>query len=435
MSVSFYSIPIINLMEEIKDRKNYTMRKEAMHYCSPSGGGFGVVQVACIVPETEVLFAIPIGCGRHGSIASFGNETAEKLSFFIIEETDIIMGSHLKKIEDAAKEIFEERNPKAIILCSTCMDDLLGSDYESILMNLEKELNIPVRRGKMNPILSDTPKDPSLMIQKTIYEFLENIEKAQGQINVIGSFANLDQNSEIHQLLEKAQLKPLRHISDYRSFDKYKYEMSRSYANLLVSMGGIVAAKDLEKRLNQPYLEVYTCFRLEEIERNYRVIEEFVNKKLDRDYYKKLYSIKLEKTRQSVEGLRVALGANAMPRPFECARFLVELGMKVDYIITKAVPEIEKEHVKWLQINSSDTVVIPNLEPSIGLLQEKIARVDICFGLDAAMVFDRTFILELPNTINLFGYQAGTYLMDILLERKAFEGNIIDLVYKANLVI
>ena len=430
-----YKIGIDELMKVTGERGFNVNRKEAMHFCSPSGGGWGVVRVACIVPEVEVLFAIPIGCGRHGSIASFANKTSDKLSFFIIEEVDIVMGSHLKKIEEAIEELFNERNPKGIIVCTTCMDDLLGSDYDGILSHLEEKLQIPVKRGKMNPILSGTTKDPTFMIQKTVYDFLENKDKAEDQLNVIGSFSNIDDMSEIHVLMKKAGIKPLCHISNYKSFDEYKSNMEKSSANLLVGIVGKVAGKYLEKKLGQKCLEVYSCYRSEEIENNYKTIEKHIGKKLEYEIYKKALEEKIENSKEKLKGITVAIGTNGITRPFELARFLSEMGMKVSYVIAKAIPEFEKPHVEWLEMNSKDTIILPNLEPSLCLYEEKIDDVDLCFGLDAAVLFNRNYVIELDNDMNNFGYNSSIQLIDKILEREFFQKDLYKAIYDANLVI
>lgn len=429
-----YSISITELLDEVSTRKKLVNRKEAMHYCSPSGGGWGVVKVACIVPETEVLFAIPIGCGRHGSIASFYDGTAKRLSFFIIDEVDIVMGSHIEKIKDAAKELFYERKPKGMILCTTCMDDLLASDYDGIIHELEKELGIPINRGKMNPILSDTPKDPSLMIQRTIHDFLENKDKDEDKLNVIGSFENIDRDSEIHELFEANGLKSISHISDFDSFDDYKNEMEKSFANLVISPLGTVAGKHLEKKIGQKYIPIYSTYRKDEIDKNYRDLGDCLSRTFDISVYSKELEEKILEAKIKLGGLTVALGTNGVSRSFDLSRFLVELGMDVRYVLARSVLDQDKDNVVWLKENSPHTNIIPNLDPSIALNGESFDKVDICIGLDVAKIFECESIVELENSMNHFGYKSSIKLIDKLINREGFDGDIIKRIYEANLV-
>jgi nitrogenase molybdenum-cofactor synthesis protein NifE len=429
-----YSIPIFGLDDEISSRKNQVNRKEAMHYCSPSGGGWGVVKVACIVPETEILFAIPIGCGRHGSIASFYDGTADRLSFFIIEEVDIVMGSHIEKIKEAAKELYYERRPKGMILCTTCMDDLLGSDYDGITAELEKELGIPVGRGKMNPILSDTPKDPSLMIQKTIHDFLEKVDKDEKKLNVIGSFENIDRDSELHELFACNGLDPISHVSDFETFGEYKAEMERACGNIVISPLGSVAGKYLEKKIGQKYMPVYSSYRKDEIDKSYEILGSYLSRNFETSEYSKLLQEKILEARIKLRGLSVALGTNGVSRSFDLARFLVELGMDVRYVLARSVIEVDKKNVDWLRVHSPHIKVIPNLEPSIALHGESLDKVDICIGLDVAKIFECKYLVELENSMNHFGYRSSIKLIDKLISKEAFDGDIVKRIYDANLV-
>ncbi len=243
---------IVDVANDLNKKVIYLNGKGALHHCSPSGGGWGVVRVACLIPEIEVLFVIPMGCGRHGSIAAFANGTADKLSFLLVQEVDLVSGDHLRYVEDAIEELILEKNPRGMIVCSTCMDDLLGSDYESIERYIENKYTIPIRHGKMNPILLESNKSPEVMIQKTIYEFWSSVNIHSNYINIIGSFGNLHPSCELIDIFNKYGF-GIKHISECKSFDEYM-QMQNSVANLLVSPRGTVAVKHLSFDDSAPIL-------------------------------------------------------------------------------------------------------------------------------------------------------------------------------------
>jgi nitrogenase molybdenum-cofactor synthesis protein NifE len=428
-----YSIPVTQLLSEIKNRRNYINRKEAMHYCSPSVGGWGVVRVACLVPEVEVLFVIPMGCGRHGAIASFANKTNDKLSYMLVEEVDIVTGNHLNNIESAVEILVRERNPRGILICSTCMDDLLGSDYGSLEKVLADKYQISIRHGKMNPILSDTKKDPQLMIQKTIYEFLDrHVQKDQG-VNLIGAFVPVSQESELESVLKQAGIGPLRHICNYETYDGF-LEMSKSSANLLVHQLGSVAAKNLEASNGQKTVPCYQAFTLEEINKGYEAIGDYYGLALDISRYKERYLETFKRSRK-YQGKTAAIGATINARPFELAHFLVELGFDVRYIVAKSVSEMDKKHVEWLALYAPNITILPSLEPSVGMGGKKVDRVDYCFGLDASILFHMSFLVELPFDELLYGYLGAVTFMNRIEAVSEFTGDIIEHVYNANLVV
>ena len=62
-----------------------------VHYCSPAHGGWGVVRVAMLVPESYQLFVCPSACGRHGALGAIEHGNKERLSYLYIDEADIVV--------------------------------------------------------------------------------------------------------------------------------------------------------------------------------------------------------------------------------------------------------------------------------------------------------------------------------------------------------
>lgn len=428
-----YSIPVTRLLDEIKPRRFYVNRKEAMHYCSPSAGGWGVVRVACLVPQVEVLFVIPMGCGRHGAIASFANQTSDKLSYLLVEEVDIVTGAHLEKLESAIEDLIEERLPKGLIICSTCMDDLLGSDYKSLESYLEKKHGIPIKHGKMNPIMAETRKAPELMIQQTIYDFINPDTYRDDGINIIGSFVPISPISELETVLEEGDVGPLRHIGNCETYADYQ-TLGQSNVNLLVHPQGLVAAKHLEKNKKQDMISAFQGFTLEEIDATYVKLENYCKRILETTLYRNQY---IESFKQTIvsEKKTVAIGTTINARPFELAKFLCELGFDVRYIMAKKVGDLDKDHVEWLRAHGPDLEILPNLEPSVGMYHEKIDTVDYCFGLDVALLFNFSYLIDLPFDEFLYGYLGAVELMERIRSASLFTGDVVETIYQANLVI
>ena len=428
-----YSIPVTHLLDEIKPRRFYVNRKEAMHYCSPSAGGWGVVRVACLVPQVEVLFVIPMGCGRHGAIASFANQTSDKLSYLLVEEVDIVTGAHLEKLENAIDDLIEERAPKGLIICSTCMDDLLGSDYKSLENHLEMTYGIPIKHGKMNPIMAETRKAPELMIQQTIYDFINPDTYRDDGVNIIGSFVPISPISELETVLEEADMGPLRHIGKFETYADYQ-TLSQSNVNLLVHPLGIVAAKHLEKHKNQHMISAFQGFTLEEIDASYVKLENYCKRVLNIDVYRNQY-IEAFKQAKILDKKIVAVGTTINARPFELTKFLCQLGFQVRYIVAKKVGDSDMEHVEWLKKHAPNLEILPNLEPSVGMYHEKLDTVDYCFGLDAALLFNFSYLIDLPFDEFLYGYLGAVELMERIQSASLFTGDVIETIYQANLVI
>ncbi|MBI9109309.1 MAG: hypothetical protein JEZ04_21360 [Spirochaetales bacterium] len=431
---TLYSISVRNLIQEVEPRKYRIDRESYPHFCPPGAGHWGMVKMAFQVPEIAVVFVIPMGCGRHGGIATMKEGLAGSLSYLPIAEVDIVTGDHLEKTEEALSELIEEDSPKGIMLFTTCIDDLLGSDYDSVFFRLERKYKVPIRRAKMNPLMSLSKKPPDMMIYNSMHDFLQNKEKIPRLYNVIGTPCPIDPESEIHSIFSNAGLKPLQHIGNFKTFESHM-ALGHAVGNLLIGIAGLRAVEDMKKKLGQSFLPVYSIFRPEGISENYRLLEEYLGVKLETEEYQKELLSFIDSKKQFLEGKTAVIGTTLQAAPFELARFLTELGMKVRYITAGFIRPYEREHIPWLEENSPDLKIIPSVEPSLSSVKEPVEHVDYGFGLDTPAYFDVDYLIDISNDDNLFGYIGTIKLIDKILEADEYNMSIKELVYSQNLVV
>ena len=439
-----YMIPVAALQDQVKTRQNKVNRRNALHYCAPSGGGWGVVRVACLVPEILVLFVIPIGCGRHGGVAALQTGDSRMVRYLLVEEAEIVVGSYLEKVEQAVDHLIQEEKPAGMILFSTCIDDLLGADFDSLIRGATARHQIPVVRAKMNPIMSDTKKPPEVMIQHSIYQFLQypadagttGNEAGRRHINVIGSFGQLDKTSEVHEALRRAGGYRLRHVTECATLKDFE-TMGQSCLNLLVKPAGAFAVKAMEKRGKQPFVEGFTAFHPSEIKENYQRLSQALGLKepLDTQVAEAAAWQLMNEAKPALKGMTAAIGATLNARPFELARFLTELGVNVRYILAKAVHDSEEKHVAWLKEHAPALQVIPDLDPSLSAQQSYVDQVDLCLGLDAAVYFEPKKLVELPFDETLYGYRGTETLIRRIQEAAPYRYDLTQRIYRANLVV
>ncbi len=433
-SPSLKTIPITQMYEVVSRQKFLINNEKRPHFCPPGVGHWGMVKMAMLVPEISVLFVIPMGCGRHGGVATMREGLAEKLSYLPIAEVDIVTGNHLEKTEKAVAELIKNEKPKGIMLFTTCIDDLLGSDYDSLFMRLEERHGIPIVRGKMNPIMSLSRKPPAMMIYNSIHSFLKPLPKKKGQYNIIGTPCPINPQSEIHEIMEKAGLPPLRHIGHYSHFEDH-LEMAESEGNILINLPGLRAVENMEKKLGQSFHRMFSLTRPEGIRNNYRQLGEYLGRELEFSRYEDELKLLLEESRPALEGKTAVIGMNILAAPFELARLLTETGMDVRYISAGFVRPYEREDMLWLAENAPQLQVIPSVEPSLSLVTEPLAAVDYGVGLDSAAYFDARCLIDISVDENLFGYRGTAEIIRKLLNAKPNNLTIKELVYSQNLVV
>ena len=86
---------------------------ETLRYVSPGHGGWGLVRIGALIPESYLLFVSPFACGRHGALGGVLNGIKDKASFLYIDEADIVSGGYEDLIPEAVEELldFLEKRP------------------------------------------------------------------------------------------------------------------------------------------------------------------------------------------------------------------------------------------------------------------------------------------------------------------------------------
>jgi nitrogenase molybdenum-cofactor synthesis protein NifE len=409
-----------------------------LHYCPPSAGGWGIIRVGLLVPDSIMLFVSPAGCGRHGAIAGIQLGFKKRLYFLHIQEMDIVTGSHMDKIPQAVDEILSgiKTVPKAILICATCIDDLLASDYDSLAHEMEAEHGIPVRICRMDPVAMDGKTPPPLTVQESIYSFLSPVKiKKKAGVNVIGNFAPINEDSEFYEVMGQAGIKEVRHIAACKSFDEFQ-NMSLSSHNLLLRPPGRLAVKWMEKLLGIPYCYAPVVYGLNTIKETYERIEEFLGCRLNTEDYFHEAETKIKLYGKELGGISLAVGSTANGGPFEIARALIEYGFSdVRYIFADLVLDFDAEHIAWLQRHAPNIQVFTNVHPSMKDFLTRNLSVDLAVGFDAGYFCCSSKTVPLMQDNQPYGYSGAVHLFEEMLRAMDNTQSHREQMYSAGLVI
>lgn len=436
MSSKAFRLSIGDLGKTISDWKCKVMPPNCLHYCPASAGGWGIIRVGLLVPESVMLFVSPAGCGRHGAIAGIQHGFKKRLFFLHLDEMDVVTGQHMEKIPQAVTEIIDSAQPRpeAILICATCIDDLLASDYDGLAQQLELEHGIPVRICRMDPIAMDGKRPPVFTVQEAIYDFLQPSSKEKPAINIIGNFSPLDAESEFYEVMTAGGVSEVKHIAACNTFEEFQ-QMSRATHNILIKLGGHLAACQMEKKLGIPYCFIPVAYGLETIAQSYRKLEEFLDISLNVKQYRLEAQDNIETYRRKLGPLRVAVGQSINASSFELARALTEYGFQVRYIFADIVLSSDLEHVEWLKSHASDIEVFTNAHPTmVDFLNQKLT-VDLAVGFDAGYFCSGAKTVPLSLDSQPFGYRGVVYLFREMLEALENPQNHREQMYKSGMVI
>lgn len=109
---------------------------EQLRYICPGNGGWGMVRIAMMIPESYELFIspAPVGVMAHWVRCSTGSRTGCPTILWM--KKDIIEGYDAAVMDAAGKLLacLETRGkkPRVLILFVTCIDDLIGTDNDAV---------------------------------------------------------------------------------------------------------------------------------------------------------------------------------------------------------------------------------------------------------------------------------------------------------------
>ena len=170
------------------------------------------------------------GCIRILFFRALAKISNDRLKLLILGKSDIITGTHITMLKEALVQIIKEKiHPyRALILYISCVDIMIGTDFEKILNEFEKSCGIPVKLYKRGP-LSKRRISAKERIKKILFE-IENF-KFNRKITVSPKLLQSD-NFNVKNLL--SYLPPF--ASDYSGVSSVLFELNS--LNILFSPGG-----------------------------------------------------------------------------------------------------------------------------------------------------------------------------------------------------
>lgn len=350
---------------------------------SPGAEGFGVKRAGLAIPGSVMLLVAPGCCGRNTSLVARMPAYKNRFSYLTMDESDIVTGRHLKKIPQAVVEVVEslEIRPTLVMICITCVDALLGTDMERVCRKAEEAVGLPVRPCYMYALTREGRRPPMVHVRQSLYSLLEPRKKRTTSVNLLGYFSPLQEDCELFPLLRGIGVRQIRELSRCENYEEYLC-MAEANFNLVLNPEARYAARDLEERLNIPYIELRRLYQIEKIHRQYIALGAALGVTLSDEgpYQQTLECIKA--FQKSHKTLRFAIGECMNGDPFELAVSLTLMGYQVSEIYGTITDE-NFIYIKRLAELAPELRIYSNLEPTMLYYDPAQSEVDITIGRDA----------------------------------------------------
>lgn len=285
-----------------------------------------------------------------------------------LEEKDLVTGQYLKEAEKAIEEVVRSMDPppKALFLCITCIDLLLGSDYTSLAKKMEKKLGIRIGITHMKPIVNAKLDKGDEMIYYALHSVLRGDKDApkRNTVNVLGRELPPDPNGEFVTLLKKAGVEEVYHISQFDRIEEAD-KMCLSRLNIAINYSSLPAAGMMKERWNIPYVYLENSFLPEEIDKNYRCLEEALDITIEDGSRKQEVSEKLREVAALCQKDRIVVGEMLDKRPLRSAKEFLQLGIPVEAVFNKIVLEEDYPHLEEIVKINPELEIYMSRDPSM----------------------------------------------------------------------
>ena len=405
-------------------------------YTAPSHGDWGIVRIAALVPEAHLLFVSPSACGRHGALGALQHGFKDRVSYLAITREDIIAG-YDALVEEAVAELLRRRKPrpKAVMIFVSCLDDLIGTDLNSLCGRLHSaHPDVEFQPAHMNPITLDSKKPPMVTTQAAMYAFLRPAEARDQGINLMGNLDALNPNCELFDVLKGWGCAPVRHLSDFETFEDYQ-SMAKSRANLLLSPIASLAAQQTEARLGIPSLFLPVSYDVEEVEAQYAQLAAFLGKDIPQLGAQREEALaEMEATRNALAGRPIWITAGSVLKPFTLARALLQAGLNVEAVVAQTAIAPDLTACQWLCENHPEALVLQPQHVNVIDFAHRSPEA-VAIGFDAAYLAGASRVVSIVNDAGLFGYWGIASLMRSLREEAAHPQNLKQLIDDYGVVI
>jgi len=432
--------------------------RRCLEYTCPSHGGWGMVRIGMLIPESHQLFVCPSACGRHGALGAIKQGLKNRLSYLYLEESDVISG-YDDAIYDAVDELLRRlyERPKVLIVFVSCLDDLIGTDGDAVIDELSVRYpDVKFRMGHMNPIQSDSDEPPLVSIWKNVYSLMErDAEECIPAVNMLGNYVPIDEDGEFHELMALLGMK-ICHVGNCETYQELK-EMGNSCLNLLVTPPVEKVARQLKREQGMDYIFAPVKYDFEEIKEEYQtifdkfsemgVISEVAMVGGDTtdamDHFRvraeQIISAAENKARKAIEDAREAVGErslyvdySAFVDPFRVAAFFHKEGFPIKRVYAKDIDENQEEY-RYL-VEQTDVEIV-HIKGHDIVNKWKESDEGIAIGLEAAYVSGAKHVVSVFQDEKMFGFHGVCLLMEKLKKSVEEEVDLENVINQAGLVV
>ena len=400
--------------------------QSGLEFNSPAHGNWNIVHTGMLVPEAQQIYVCADNCMRGVVLTAAEMNAAERFSFVIVEEKDLLGGNlediTIEGVTDVLNRLPEK--PKAVLLFTVCLHHFLGSDLDRIYGELESRFpEIFFMRCFMDPIMQKTGPTPDQKLRRAMYDAVPEAEADPGCVTLLGSDFVLDADADIRRISEHNGFK-LRETAACETWEEYQ---KLGEGSLIIDCypAGKFGVQQQAERLGRPFLYLPGSFDYEEIqwqeEQLLEKLKELKGEITGPDIKKeiRLCEEALSHAKKIIGDTPIALDYLFHPRPLGLAKLLLTHGFKVESIYLDSISPEEKDVFFWLKENIPELKLISTIRPEMRVRTRCSENKILAIGQKAAWFTGSRNFVNMVQGGGLYGFDGIRWTAQLMIE--AFE--------------
>lgn len=309
------------------------------------------------IEDAAIIVNGSVGCGALG----ISQDDVKGFSWYStnLVERDTILGGD-DKLREAILRAYEEKHPKVIFIIGTPVVAINNDDINSVILELEDEIGIPIISIYTDGFKTKTPVTGYDIVTHSLLKYLisKNVELKDNFINIISFSENIEDVAAIAEIFHELDIK-FQVIPRFSSVEEIR-RASRARASVVLNPEeGDYLARELEELYEIPYIETEAPIGFRGTKNFLLKIAAFLNIEQEVvDYIEKVEAELAQAVVKDVLGDRKIFVDAALSRVPAYARLFTNLGGEVVGFSSPFVDLENRKQLKRLDFLQKNTVAI-----------------------------------------------------------------------------
>jgi nitrogenase molybdenum-cofactor synthesis protein NifE len=354
-------------LSQVKDKKDI----KKLSYAQFPGTHcplFGVALTALLVEDMKVLVVGTEECTYYTKMFAIGRETdgegVDNVFSLVMEQDEVVFGA-AEALKEALLCIDREYQPKAILIVTTCIPEIIGEDYDAVIQSMQQNVSAKLICVKTEHFRCSNHLPG---IERTLEAFADVMEARQVKkktVNILGHRHKGIENTELISLLKAENIEINLSIPSRCAVGLLR-EAASAQLNIVTDATALSLAKKMKERFGTDYVYFGKYGSSQRISSSY----EQLSKKLGLKMEDRLETLRnkaqtvLSKCREQLCGKSFIYGNTPLPA-FEACSLLCSLGMNPIIIQANDVTDSDQPCVEEILSMGNDPLVteVANIAP------------------------------------------------------------------------